>query len=430
MPAPYDYTINVQDPFTAGLKGYQMAQQQRTQAMAIEQQRQQMAAEEQKRIRQAEYQQAQAELAQNPNATAQDYIRLQGMYPEKAQAIKDMNSQRSEAQLQGDLNIMQKVNTAMAAGKNDVAIDYLNIYSTALKNSGREDQAQSINNIIEMAKEHPEAVKSELYQQLLANWGPEKFSQYYDQQQRLTVGGKAQPVGGGIIIEDPDTGEKKLVTGSFRNGELTLAGTELPGTILSRFGESPEEQQKREVKTTQEKTQATSAEKTRQEFFGQYEKIQNNIRTLDEGIALIEKGMAEGKDLGVGPIRRYFPTWGSTANQLKNVANRMGLNVVSSVTFGALSESELKMAMQTAMPTTLRGQALLDWMKSRKAAQEKLADYLSQAASFIGSEKESGGVNTPSDWMQVVQSRKKQPVETRPLKSLSPEERIRMLQGQ
>lgn len=373
--------------------------------MAIQQA--EMQAAEQKRQRQAEYRQTQAQLAQNPNATAEDYIKLQGMFPEQAEAIKEMNAQRSEVQLQGDLNIMQKVNTALAAGKNEQAIEFLNIYSSALKNSGREDQAQSIDNIAEMAKDQPEAVKSQLYQQLLANWGPEKFTQYFEQQQKMTMGGRAQPVGGGIIIEDPDTKKKKLVTGSFQNGKLTIAGADLPGTLVSRMGETPEDIRKREVKTTQEKAQATAAEKKRTEFYDQYETIQKNINTLDEGISIIEKGLTEGKDLGLGPIRRFFPAWGAAAQRLKNVTDRMGLDVVSSVTFGALSEGELKMALRTAKPPDLKGRELVQWMRDRKDAQEKLAAYLSEAANFIGSPKEGGGINTAADWMKYVENRKK-----------------------
>lgn len=422
MPAPYDYTIQAANPLLSGLKGYEMAQMQRQRAMAIEQQKQAMAQEEQMRQRQAEYQQAQAQLAQNPNATAQDYIKLQGMFPEKAAAIKEMNAQRSETQLQGDLNIMQKVNTALSAGKNDTAIEYLNIYSSALKNSGRQDQAQSIDNIAEMAKDHPEAVKTELYQQLLANWGPEKFTEYFRQQQALggvpkVVRSEIFPDGttlsvmsvGAPVITSPDgiqlTGEQAAQ--AIRNAQ-DYGSTLAKEINYNRQQGTLEAQEGLKSKIAGEVKSAENAEKTRQEFFDKYEKIQANIRTLDEAEAIIGRGIQEGKDLGVGPIRRLFPAWGATANELKNVASRLGLDVISSVTFGALSEKELEVATQTAMPTTLKGDALLQWIKDRKAAQEKLSDYLSKAANFIGSPKEGGGVNTATDWMQIVQSKKRQ----------------------
>lgn len=407
MPAPYDYTLKGESPIMAGLRGYNIAQEQSARAMEIERQRQAMAEAERKRQRQQQYQQDVIKLTENPFSSAEDYVKLQAAYPESIEAIKQVQQGRSKEQLQGDVEQVQKIGAAFAAGKNDIAINQIVNYRNALENSGRENEVQSIDNILEMAKENPGAVSAELNKYLLAQMGPEAFTNYFNNLQKMQMGGKAQPVGGGIIIEDPVTHEKKLVTGSFKNGELTLAGAELPGTILSRFGETPEEQQKREVKTTQEKAQATAAEKKRTEFYDQYETIQKNINTLDEGISIIEKGLAEGKDLGLGPIRRFFPAWGAAAQRLKNVTDRMGLDVVSSVTFGALSEGELKMALRTAKPPDLKGRELVQWMRDRKDAQEKLAAYLSEAANFIGSPKEGGGINTAADWMKYVENRKK-----------------------
>lgn len=436
MPAPYDYTLKGESPIMAGLRGYNIAQEQSARAMEIERQRQAMAEAERKRQRQQQYQQDIIKLTENPFSSAGDYVKLQATYPESIEAIKQVQQGRSKEQLQGDVEQVQKIGAAFAAGKNDIAINQIVNYRNALENSGRENEVQSIDNILEMAEENPGAVSAELNKYLLAQMGPEKFTDYFNNLQKMQIGGKAQPVGGGIIIEDPVTGQKKLVTGSFQGtpegGKLTLAATELPGTILSRFGETPEEQQKREVKTTQEKAQATAAEKKRTEFYDQYETIQKNINTLDEGISIIEKGLAEGKDLGLGPIRRFFPAWGAAAQRLKNVTDRMGLDVVSSVTFGALSEGELKMALRTAKPPDLKGRELVQWMRDRKDAQEKLAAYLSEAANFIGSPKEGGGINTAADWMKYVENRKKgleaqqkttelrtQPVQNQGLKNLS-----------
>lgn len=399
MPAPYDYTIQGTNPFMAGLQGYEMAQQQRARAMAIEQQKQAMAAEEQKRIRQAEYQQAQAQLAQNPNATAQDYIRLQGMFPEKAEAIKEMNQQRSDVQLQGDLNIMQKVNSALAAGKNDQAIEYLSIYSSALKNSGREDQAQSIDNIAEMAKEHPEAVKAELYQQLLANWGPEKFAKYYEQQQKMVSGGRAQPVGGGIIIEDPVTKQKKLVTGSFQNGKLTIAGAELPGQLVSRLGQTAEEQMQQEVKTAAQKKTAELSIAAGDKAATQVMNIMQAQQPMDEAITIVEDAIANNKWTGTGPIAKFWPKWTATAANLQSVANRLGLAELSKVTLGAVSEKEMEIVQQASFPKDLSPPDLLQWLKDRKAAQEKIAAVLTDYASYVGKTGKDGIVQTQSDWL-------------------------------
>jgi hypothetical protein len=62
----------------------------------------------------------------------------------------------------------------------------------------------------------------------------------------------------------------------------------------------------------------------------------------------------------------------------------MGLDVISSVTFGALSESELKFALDTALPTKLEPKALREWLVEKKRVQGLLANELRSAASFLG----------------------------------------------
>jgi hypothetical protein len=64
--------------------------------------------------------------------------------------------------------------------------------------------------------------------------------------------------------------------------------------------------------------------------------------------------------------------------------NRLGLDVISSVTFGALSEGEMSLAMETAVPRNLDEGALREWLLDKKAAQEKAAEALYQAAVYLG----------------------------------------------
>lgn len=352
MPQPYDYTIQSESPFIGGIKGYQMAQRQRATALAIEQEKQAMAEAEQKRQRQQQYQQAQAELAQNPNATAQDYIKLQGMFPEKAQAIKEMNAQRGEAQLQGDLNVMQKVNTALAAGKNDVAIDYLNIYSTALKNSGREDQAQSIDNISEMAKEHPEAVKSELYQQLLANWGPEKFSKYFEQQQGLGAAGRTQkseilPDGsviqvlnnGEVVVKDP---EGKMVSGKAAAQTILKAqnyGVKLAKDLnynreTGKWEGQEDIRAQVEEDVTRRKTQAKGAEERAQTLIERGSLAAEGVAGLKRGISLLDEVKTGGPRAVALRVKQLFGIESADEGELSNQLSKAVLGQLRE-TFGA-----------------------------------------------------------------------------------------------
>lgn len=414
-----DFTIQTPNLVEQGLRGYQLGQglqmqYQQNQALQAQQQRKQA------------YQNAMAQLAQKQNTTADDYLRLQTEFPEQMKAIQEVNAQKNEVQLQNDILDMQKIVSAIDAKKPNIAKDMLDQRIEALKNSGRENEAQAFEMMKEQVDVSPEAVMIGINRTLAASMGPEEFRKFLDQR----LGRGEDKTQSSVILDDGTTifatsGQNVKVIGP-NNEELTGADAAEAIKRAKEFGVSIEQLKaaKREEGKlgAQIDTKATIAEQVKaaekgaevainksNEFVDKYEKVQQNLNTLDEGIGIIERGLKEGKDLGVGPIRKYFPRWGATANELRNVTNRMGLDIVTSVTFGALSESELKMALDTAMPTNLRGEALLKWMKDRKRAQEKYADYLSRAARFIGSKKADGTINTVQDWMNVVESKKKKP---------------------
>ena len=54
----------------------------------------------------------------------------------------------------------------------------------------------------------------------------------------------------------------------------------------------------------------------------------------------------------------------------------MALDVIGSVTLGAISEAELDLAREVALPVGLKGEALIQHLVARKNAQIKLRGYL------------------------------------------------------
>jgi len=107
-------------------------------------------------------------------------------------------------------------------------------------------------------------------------------------------------------------------------------------------------------------------------------KIKENILDLRRGIDLIEK---EGATTGY--ISDFLPNMKAATRKFANLRRKLGLNVVASVTFGALSEGELKLAMDVAMPKGMSEAETVKWIKDRVAAQEKLADNLEDAALYL-----------------------------------------------
>ena len=107
-------------------------------------------------------------------------------------------------------------------------------------------------------------------------------------------------------------------------------------------------------------------------------KIKENIFDLKRGIDLIEK---EGAKTGF--VSDFLPSMRASTRKFDNLRRKLGLNVVASVTFGALSEGELNLAMDVALPKGISPEETVIWIKERVAAQEKLADNLEDAALYL-----------------------------------------------
>jgi len=105
--------------------------------------------------------------------------------------------------------------------------------------------------------------------------------------------------------------------------------------------------------------------------------LEKNITNLREGIRLIDSGAASG------PIDKWFPSYNPQTIALDNLKNRLGLDVIGSITFGALSQKELEVAFDTAVPSNLNEGALKDWFTERIEAQTKLLTAIEDAGIFL-----------------------------------------------
>lgn len=117
--------------------------------------------------------------------------------------------------------------------------------------------------------------------------------------------------------------------------------------------------------------------------------IDKSISNIDDAISALDSGAK------TGVVYNKLPSFRQASVELQNVANRMGLDVVGAVTFGALSKGELDIALSTALPQNLEPKALREWLVKRKEAQLKLRNELVNAAIFLGTPG-----NTPAMWME------------------------------
>lgn len=102
--------------------------------------------------------------------------------------------------------------------------------------------------------------------------------------------------------------------------------------------------------------------------------IDKNIANIDSAIAAIDRGAK------TGVVESLLPSVRSASIELENSMNLLGLDIISAVTFGALSEGELKLALDTAIPTKLAPPELRKWLENKKTVQVKLRGFLEETA--------------------------------------------------
>ena len=258
------------------------------------------------------------------------------------------------------------------------------------------EQQQLQNRTAEWLKSQP---GGERYAQAIMAGVPasEAYRQYQSEMGGPTVGAR-KIYGNGTIVQSTNQGQRvfdptgKLVTGAEAAKVIDeankyeaeqaqrIAGSKKIGTVTA--------------------DQAVKA-------FEKAANVTTSIETIDRAIAAIDdKAMS-------GFAANYLPNITKASAELQSAMNQMGLDVISTVTFGALSESEMNVAMETAVPRNLAGPQLREWLIEKRAAQVKARQALERAASYL-----SVPGNTIASWLEL-KSGQRQETTTNPYMSKS-----------
>ncbi len=132
--------------------------------------------------------------------------------------------------------------------------------------------------------------------------------------------------------------------------------------------------------------------------FDRLEPIARNIASYGTAIQLLDDGAKTGR------IASMLPSFSKASIGLDNLQKSLGLDVVGSTTFGALSQGELNLALDVALPTNLSPPDLRVWLVSKQNAQQKLKGYIEEAATFLGTPG-----NTVADFVQLRKARTASP---------------------
>ena len=112
----------------------------------------------------------------------------------------------------------------------------------------------------------------------------------------------------------------------------------------------------------------------------------------------LRSAIAQGKNV-TGFLIRYFPNVSLEAQELELAQTNLGLDVIGSVTFGALSKGELDLALSKDMPLNLNEPQLLEYIERRESALRKMKFELRKAAIY---QSKSG--NKVEDYVKMMEA--------------------------
>lgn len=174
---PINYSLDVQSPFEASMKGYNQGVLQRKAEQEISADQQKQLFEQQKQEQLIARQRDLAEFTAKKNPSAEDYAALMIKYNDIAEPIKKSWEVLNPAQQQNALTQVSQVHSALETGNNQVAIDLLRNQSDAYRNSGDTKQAKEAEDMIKLIETNPQGAKIAAAGALATILGPEKFGE-------------------------------------------------------------------------------------------------------------------------------------------------------------------------------------------------------------------------------------------------------------
>jgi hypothetical protein len=441
MVSPINYSMNVLNPiegYLQGLKfgedilgqrqGRELAQSQEVRAQetfamaredrarAIRQQQAEAARDQAQRDQAARGQQALLEYLDKQEAgtaTASDLRRAMAEFPQVSERFQSVANSFTEERLGNETRYFQQLSFALGRGNTDAARGLIQERLDASTASGDDAGAAAYQSQLQMLEASPETLLTEVLMPLVSTMPVDDFDKFYE----LAVGGgeadgplqvrSSQILDDGTVVVVTDGGpivyspSGDVVTGQAAADAVLKANEYGVGLQTARSGGRETGTLTARAGLGAEASGAVEAGKTGIEIGRQtFERIgplRANIANLDRAIELVEE---EGANTGV--IASRLPNWNSSTIELDNLQNQLGLDVIGSVTFGALSQGELDLALNTALPTNLSEPELVDWLERKRDAQDKLADYLTDQARFL-----STPGRTLDQWINFTESGEK-----------------------
>lgn len=191
-------------------------------------------------------------------------------------------------------------------------------------------------------------------------------------------------------IQDPDSGQMSIPVYDPETNTTNLVP--IPGAIT----ETPSQEAARQTEEAVRLKDLDEGLKAANSAFERANLYRNDINQLYKALAA-----AEDPNTQTGFLNQFLPAFTSSTAALREAGNRLGLGVVSSVTFGALSASELSLALKTGLDLTLPRPELIKEIERRIGAQEKLYEEMMKDAELLAS-----GIGK-KEFIKIVAERRK-----------------------
>ena len=183
-------------------------------------------------------------------------------------------------------------------------------------------------------------------------------------------------------------------SGSFENKYINLANGKdyTPvGTIsgVNQSGMTAQESQDMSLAMQRRELDQAAAFQQGKNAFDTLPGINQSIQLYRDALTELENGA------NTGYLSNLFPSLRGPSISLDNIQQRLGLSIIQSVTFGALSEREMDVAMQVGLPTDLSESDLKIWLEDRIKAETKIRNAQAAAAAYL-----TTGASLES-WIQI-----------------------------
>lgn len=165
-------------------------------------------------------------------------------------------------------------------------------------------------------------------------------------------------------------------------------------TVLDSSARAPMDRVREQAQVAEIEGNIRNNQRRAEEALSQFNEVNKAIGLYDEAIQSVDDGALSGA------VTRLAPTIRSATLALEQARRRLGLNVIQSTTFGALSQGELDLALDSAVDTSLPPSELRKDLIRRRNAQIKLMEELRKAAIYYS---DNARTATPGGYLKMME---------------------------